>query len=348
MLNKFKEYTTVKTVFFKLLSITISAVAVLLVVLYCFQYIPAQKKLLRSALFEKVKTVFSLSGPTLTKALQTRDDIMMLSAIESIMKIEDINTVYILDNGGKVITHDKTAEWGKTYTDEQSKNAVNAKKIIRQSVQYGFLFSEPITSSATLCVGLSSQKYEESVSSLNKEAFFTGLIIFIIAAAGFILLIQNTVFIKLKKLNVTLSSLALGGSGKLPEEGQKDEFGRLTKLINEVLDNRGSSIESGNKPREENSLGHLLRGLTDMNPAAVVVIGSNNNIIALNRKAAGLMGITAEEAQGKHILDVIKLTEILSLIKQVSEKPQAIAEASFQGKKAKAVSTGEGVIIEII
>ena len=51
---------------------------------------------------------------------------------------------------------------------------------------------------------------------------------------------------------------------------------------------------------------------------------------------------------GKHILDAVKLSEILSLIKQASEKPSAVIEASVQGRKAKAVSTGEGVIIEII
>jgi PAS domain-containing protein len=337
----------VKTAHFKLLSITISSIAVLLAVLYCFQYIPAQKKLLRSALFEKVRTVFSLSGGTLTKALQTRDDIMMLSAVESIMKIEDISTVYVLDNNCKVITHDKTAEWGKMYSDGQSKNAVASQKMLRQVEPYGFLFSEPLTSSATLCVGLSSQKLDESVASLNKEAFFTGLIIFIAASAGFLLLIQNILFLKLKKLSESLRSLALGGSGRLPQDGQDDEFGRLTKLINEALDNNVSAAESGNEPRKDKSLVQVIRALTDMHPAAVMVIGSDNKIISLNGKASALLGVVLEEACGKHILDSVKLPEILSLIKNVSEKPSDPVEASVQGMKAKAVSTVEGVIIEI-
>ena len=339
----------IQTVFFKLLSITFLAVAALLIIVYCFQYAPTQKKLLRSGLFDKVKTVFSLSGNTLTKAIQAHDDIMMLTTIESIMKIEDVSAAYILDNNCKVITHDKTAEWGRIYADEQSKKAVESKKIIRQASASGFLFSGPLTSSATLCLGISSQKLEESISSLNKEILFTALIIFIVAASGFFWLIYNMLFLKIKKLSEGLRSLEIGGSGRLPEDGPDDEFSRITKLINGVLDNYGRAAGSGQERQKENNCSRFLSELANMNSAAIIIVGSDNKIISLNHKAAMFLGVVPGEAEGKHVLDAIKLTEMLALIKQASEKSGDSAEASITGRKVKAISAGggAGIIIQI-
>jgi hypothetical protein len=337
----------IQTVCFKLLSAIILAVAGLLVILYCFQYAPAQKKQLRAGLFDKVKTVISLSGNTLTKAILTRDDIAMLASIESIMNIEDVSAAYILDNGCRVITHDKTAEWGKTYTDELSKNAVEAKKILRQATPYGFLFSQPLTSSATLCVGISSQKLEDSVSLLYREIFFTGLIIFVVSAAGFFWFVNNALALKFKKLGDELRSLELGGGGRLPEDGTDGEFGRLIKQINGVLNICNSAADGARDTQKEKNLNLIINELVNITPAAVIIIGNDNKIISLSRLAAGFLGVDADEAKGMHVLDALNLPEITTLLKQVSEKPGGSAESIIRGKKGKAIASKAGVVIQI-
>jgi hypothetical protein len=202
------------SLFLKILVFSVSIILLLVVYFYSFLYVPSQEKLIRANLFDRVKTIFVLSDNRLIKALQTHDDIMMLSVIENIMKLDDISTAYLLDNNCKVITHDKTTQWGKTYTDNLSKKAVATKKILRQKSEFGYLFSLPLTSSATLCVGISSEKLTESISSLNSSALIEGVIILLISGILLYGFIYLRIYPRYAKLNGELRSLELGGGGQ--------------------------------------------------------------------------------------------------------------------------------------
>ena len=200
-----------KSSFFKLFLLSMLAVLALLLYFYSAELIPLQEKLLRVNEFDRVKTIFSLTAGDLTRAIASRDDITMLAKVENIMKIEDVSAVYILDNSCRVITHNTTSKWAKTYSDDTAKRAVETKSALRQSIPTGYLFSMPLTSSTTLCVGISSQKLEDSVTSSGRKVLFTALIIFILAAAAFFLFIYCMAYPSFKSLRDGLASLDLGG-----------------------------------------------------------------------------------------------------------------------------------------
>ena len=332
-----------QSIFFKLFAFSVLIVFTITLYFYAFQYLPSQEKLIRSGLLDRAKTVFGLSGNTLTKGIQTHDDIMMLTTIESIMKIEDINTAYVLDNDRKVMLHDKTSEWGTVYNDETATKAVGAGKTIRQRVSGGYIFSTPLTSSATLCVGISTQKLEESIASLNKDSFYSALIVLITGSICFFVLVYYMAFPLLKSLRAGLGSLELGGSGRLPDSAANDEFGELQRLINSVLD---KSVHSG-LPADTSKKTGIYDALTNIYGGGVIIFDGENKVLSLNTEAEKFIASTGAEVKGKHILDIPGLASLLVLIKKASEKPGEIIEMQLSGRNTKALASRDntGIIV---
>ena len=326
-----------QSVFFKLLLFSVTITAALIICLYYFLYIPSQERLMRDGLFDRVKTIFALSGDVFEGAIKARDDITILSRVESIMKVEDVNSVYILDNCLKVLTHNRIAEWGKTYGDETAKRSVEAKKFLRQRAPGGYLFSMPLTSSSTLCVGISSQKLGESVSSMRKNALLAGAIILIAAAAAFYWCIYSLVYPGFRELRDGLISLELGGgAGRLSDDALRGEFGELKKLVNGVLEKAGSGGQAGQDGNDEETLQDITGMLAKMQKGGLAVIDGENKIIAINQKAGEFLGVPGQDAVGRHILDVIKNSSLLSLLKASAEKPGETFEALAEGNAVKA------------
>ena len=326
-----------KSLFFRMFLFSVLSVSVLLVCFYYLQYIPSHEKLLRNALYDRVKTVFDLSADDLSKAVRSRDDISMLIGVEKIMKIEDVSTVYVLDNGFKVLTHDKTSQWGKTYDDETDRNAVNAKKVLRQWTQGGYLFSVPLTSSSTLCVGISSQKMNEAAAGLRRDALYTIAIVVIAAAAAFGWFIYATVFLRFRDLRDRLASIELGG-GTLPDGAPGGEFLELQKLINGIIANAASGAGRGRAGQCEDELRLLVDELAATHQSGVLVIGAENKVVAINRKGETLFGIKRDGAAGKHVLEAVGDAALIELIKKAAAKPGEAFEASVSGKPVKAYS----------
>jgi len=183
---------------------------------YLFQFLPAQERMMKKGLFEKIAAVTVLSKPSLIKALETQDDITLLSSIESISSIEDVNGAYILDQEGKVVMHNKTTEWGAVYKDELSRQAVSGKNLLLQkNVKSGeYLFSHPLASSATLVIALSGQKIDETLSSAKKNAFYMSLLSFISVVGLLILYLHSRIFeLDHRKIAVGEDDFSGGGTG---------------------------------------------------------------------------------------------------------------------------------------
>ena len=148
----------------RLVLVVAASAAILLAGLDLFYFLPAQQQLLQRNLVEKARAISTLYGASLVNSIENKDDISLLIQIDNMTKLEDISTVFVLDNTGKVLLHDKSSEWGKTYSEPAFVKAIAAKKtrLLSYAPVDGFLYSAPLTDSSTLCVGLSTKKMTAS------------------------------------------------------------------------------------------------------------------------------------------------------------------------------------------
>lgn len=320
---------------------------------YIFQFLPTQQKLLTKNLFDRAKTINNLSGPFIVKSLETKDDLMLLSQVESIMKLDDINTVYILDNTGKVVTHDRTSEWGKIYNDEISKKVIDAKKILIQksSELKGYLYSAPISSSATLCIGLSMQKTNDTLALVKKNTFYSAITIFILCISVVAFFVFSQIVSQFIKLENILRSVKLG-SGEKIEVKRKDEFGKIALLINDIISKLEAENLTAHKKASETQkkLTRFIQELSKYFGNGLIVTNSENKIVFVNQKAKDNLHVTDKEPAGKHILDVINDSAFIDILKKSSSNMNNLLEEKFGERLIKITTIGgrESEIIGVI
>ncbi|MHB9156204.1 MAG: hypothetical protein ACYC5N_11055 [Endomicrobiales bacterium] len=324
--------------FILLLLCTLSAV---LAYFYLYQYLPAERKLHREALYARAKAAFDVSLRPLERALGTSDDLALLSQVENIMKIDDVRAAYILDRGGRVLTHNSTSEWNKTYTDPVSRNAVKAQTLLLQrgGEDKEYVFSAPLGSSATLCLGLSSRKIDEAVSLASRTALYSALIVMVLAAALFLFFLYYGIGGRFRKMKDLLQSHALGG-GTLPDGGA-DELGELSRLINEVLikseaERTAATSRAGEAGRK---LSRVLAELTKSVDGGAVVLDSENRILCANIKAKDFLFPHEQEPAGKHVLEVVRYPELISLLQKAALNPGKMHQGNFDGVPIRAISS---------
>ncbi|MFA5779238.1 MAG: hypothetical protein WC947_03800 [Elusimicrobiota bacterium] len=332
-----------QNIFFKSILFVFAVIASLLIFFYVFQFLPAQKKLLNKNLFDRAKTIYNLSGPIIVKAIETKDDLLILSQIENIMKLDDISTVYILDSDGKVITHDRTAEWGKIYGDEISKKAGGTKKeLIQKSPEIkGYLYSVPLTSSATLCVGLSQQKTNETFDLIKKNAFYSAITVLIAVISIFAFFIFSQITSQFIKLENILKSVMLGTGEKI-DVRRKDEFGKLSLLINKIINKLETENITAHKKLSETQKksARFIQELSKHFENGLIVTNFENKIILANQKAKDFLSVVEKDPAGKHILEIIKTPEFIDVLKRSAANVNKLLEEVINNKTIKIITVG--------
>jgi len=320
--------------------------------LYYFQFLPVHKKLSDSSLNEKLNIMLNLYKNTLSSALESSDDVTMLNSIENIMRFDGVSSVYILDKNGKVLTHDNTSEWGKTYNDNLTKNALlsNFKRIQNAGKDNDYLFSVPLSTSATLCVGLTKEKTEKNLAYIEQNYLYTSLIIFIITVSIILVIINSQIAKRFNVLDRLIESITLSKKGVIPDIG-KDEFGEIATHINILLSSLqiSGSLNSGDLFNENKNYIGIISELLKTFATGIMVIDSENRITALNRPFGDFLSIDEKSIIGKHILDVIKTADLTTLITKSSQTPGSPIRSLINGRQIEALSltNSAGVILSI-
>jgi len=232
----------------------------------------------------------------------------------------------VVDNNGKVLMHNKSSEWGKEYTSEIIKQAISAKKQrLAPSAQVsGFLYSAPLTSSSTLCVGLSTQKNDTIYAAAQIATLIISGIAVVLIIIALLLFTNKELQQPFNKLKATLQSIALSNGGVIENDGPA-EFVAIINLIN------GITSKMQEKPKDKNSNTALLQSALDEFGRGVVIIDANNRICSINSKASEMLSIGASSC-GSHILDVFKASIILEAIQAAQAAPGTIHKSNHNGQ----------------
>jgi|GEM_PF-2759309 len=316
---------------FKLIALLAALFGCIIAFIYAFQFLPLEKKLADSSLREELSILVSLYQNPLASALQNADDVSMLKTVDNVMRFDGVSSAYIVDQSGKVITHNKTSEWGKIYADILTKRAIAAtsRRIQNTGKPNEFLFSVPLTSSATLCVGLTKEKTEKNIENTRQEYIFTSLIIFLITTIIIFLIVNSLFTANFSRLSRLLKSITLSRGGKLPEL-KKDEFGKIADEINELL-SVSRSLDSTQTDEQNVGIvfvtGEIVKDLS----YGLMVIDSQNRIAAANDIFLNFLGMQKINLIGKHVLDAIKMPELLKLLSTISQTPGTALSESING-----------------
>jgi hypothetical protein len=306
--------------------VVVAVTALLLGCLDFFYFLPAQQQLLKRNLMEKAKAISILYGTSLSKSIETNDDISLLIQIDRMMKLEDVSTVFVVDNNGKVLLHDKSGEWGKTYSSEIIKRSIEAKKQRWEpsSQVNGYLYSAPLTSSSTLFVGLSTQKNDGLYGAAQLTTLILSGVALVLIAIVLILFTNNELRKPLLKLTTTLKSIALANGGTMEQEGPA-EFREIIELINVIT----AKTQEGTVQKAVDTT--LLQTILDELGGEIVVIDGDNRICCMNAKASATLSIPAN-AIGTHILDAFKASIILEGIQAAQKAPGTIHRSNHNGQ----------------
>lgn len=327
-------------VFSSLIFFDVLAAASIILFFYNFSYINPQKKLLTRGLYDKTKAAVLIASPGIDRALKNDDDVSLFSQVEAIRKIEDVRSVYILDGDGRVVSHDKIDEWGKTYDNKILKRAVESRKMFWQDMGTdGFLYSSPLSSSVTLCIELSRERIGGQISSAKKNAVFSGAAMLVFAIFIFAAFAHYRIAVPFKELDHVLRLIISGAAGKI-EIKRNDEFGNIKNLLNDLIDARNAS-----NSHDADASGYLklFEEALEQCDYGVAAIDSENKVAAVNGRAKDLLKLGMENHSGKHILDVFKSPAVLDLLQRVGD--ERIVEQAIDNLTIKAVAVSNGIIV---
>jgi len=311
-------------IFVKFLAFSLVIIGLLVVIFYAFQLLPAQKKLLKDKLLDRAKTISNISSPIIVKALDTKEDIMLLSQIDNIMKYaDDVYTVYILDNEGGVLAHNKTGEWGKIYADANTQKALKSinDNIFNTSEPSGFIYSHPLVSSdriGTLFIGVSNQKTTEAFSTMMENALYAAIPTFLIVVLVFSMFVSREITTPIIKFERILNSILLGKGNEYISSYKNDEIGHIAYKINGIIDKFSKgTITAQDEITSTRERTHLfVNELSKLFSEGLIITDNEDKVIHMNEKAAAAISVSSTESIGKHVLDLTSNNDFIELVKK--------------------------------
>jgi len=326
----------------------ISAGFILAALCFCYfiQIMPLQRKYARNLMLDKGMTLLKISERGLAMALGSRDDVALLNQINGMMKTDDVSTVFILGPDGKVLMHDKTSEWGVMYHDVSSLNALAAHGVLLQSAAAapGYLFSAPLTSSATLCIGLAAEKVNAAMLYELRNSAYSLLIFFSVVTVPLVLFFRIRIFKRMNALKIMLASADIAPSGDFVPDG--DEFSDLAAGVRRLVERLNERHRGAMAGIEQTgaALTAVVRALGAVSDRGVIALDAENRYIHVNARACAFLKLKEADITGRHVLDVVPNRETMArLLKDAAVTPAAFVCAYIDGKTVRVMQVRDGM-----
>ncbi|MCL2484897.1 MAG: hypothetical protein FWF00_07175 [Endomicrobia bacterium] len=291
---------------------------------------------------EKARAVVNFNIGTINKAIEESDDLALLHAIESIAKVENISSCFILDKNNKVIIHNNTNDWNSVKKDSTYDRAINYDGELTQIMTDGnsMLFSSHLVKDYTLCCVFSIQKAQDD-SRFWRIKYFT-------IAAGTLFLI-TAIFYFLAKLFIVWPFARMKKSLEkhTAEEIKKDAYNEITDIFATERDKYGKTIKTLQTDNE--SLAKIIEYsyMSGEQYQAFIILNASDNIVFAYDKTEKFLKKGFET--GKHIVESSLNPKIIEIVNTAAENPGKETELVIDSHKITAVSVhSQGTIIKII
>lgn len=338
----------IKNISFKLIIFTISLISIIIIYSAYFRIIPAQEKNLYNDLYNRVITTAQLSKPLINKALELNDDLLLLAQIQTIVELDDILNAYIINDKKKVLIHNNTTEWDKIYNNTYTQKAIQSNKNAIQRIDNtsSLLFSSKINPSLTLCIELSTQKLQITLSNIKKSINYNLIMLLVIIIIFIVIFVRLQINKKFNLFNNILESV-IKGNGGIINIKTKDEFGKLAILLNEIITQKSeiqNNAQTNIKQTKENSF-YIIQTMIDKYiQKAILVFDEENKLMVIseefNKNKLSLDATLQDGSlrRGSHLLEIKQLEYIFDTIKQSMKTPNNILNAKINNESINVTS----------
>ncbi|OEG70766.1 hypothetical protein ATZ36_17490 [Candidatus Endomicrobiellum trichonymphae] len=296
---------------------------------------------------EKAKSALKVIVPSFNKALENSDDINLLINIESVAKIENITTCFILDKNGKVIIHSNISKWNTERTSRTYNRTIEQKtQSLQQTPNKDFLlFSEPLIGDCTLFCIFSVKKAKE-ISRNWKIKYYT-------AASSAALLVVIILYF-LSKLFIVLPFNKIKKSlenNKSDENIKENKYDGITNIFMAEKEKITKKIEILKEDRE--SLSKIIEYSQETSikdSSAFIILNSLNRVVYAYDNTGTIL--KKDFKKGGHILEISENQDLVKTISKANENPGKKINESFESYMISAVSISAdgktaGTIIKI-
>jgi hypothetical protein len=288
---------------------------------------------------EKAKSALKVIVPSFNKALENSDDIDLLINIESIAKIENITTCFILDKTGKVIIHNNMSGWGTERTRRIYNRAIEQKtQSLQQTSNKDFLlFSEPLINNCTLFCMFSVKKAKETSRNWKIKYYTAG-------SSAALLIVVILYF--LSKLFILLPF------NKIKKSLEKSKYNEITDIFLAEKEKITKKIEILEEDRE--SLSKIIEYSQETSikdSSAFIILNSLNRVVYAYDNTGSILKKDFEK--DGHILGISENLNLVKTISKANENPGKEINESFKSYMISAISisadgkTVAGTIIKI-
>ena len=281
---------------------------------------------------EKAKSALKVIVPSLNKALENSDDINLLINIESVAKIENITTCFILDKNSKVTIHNNVSEWNTERTSGIYNKAIKQKaEFLQQTSDKDFLlFSEPLTDNHTLFCVFSVQKAKETAKHWKVKYYAVASSVALLIAIILYFLSKLLIMLPFKKIKKSLENK----SSENIKEGKYDEITdifvtereKIVKKI-EILEEDRESLSKIIEYSQETSIKDSL---------TFIILNSLNRVVYAYDNTDNILKKDFEKSG--HILEISENQNLIKVITKANENPGKEVNESFDNYTITAVS----------
>ncbi|MCL2144941.1 MAG: hypothetical protein FWH43_05575 [Endomicrobia bacterium] len=264
---------------------------------------------------EKARSAVNVSVPSVNRAIQNSDDILLLTNIEAIAKLENVTSSFILDRDNTVIIHNNISDWNSKRKGDIYDTAVNYNGELLQ-LSYDkdhILFSVPLAKDYTLCCIFSMQKASENARNWKIKYFTVAFIAVFLAV--FLLHLLSKLFI-IMPFDRTKKKIEKGAL-ETAKDGKYDEIADMFATENEKYLQKINALQHDKK-----SLTKIIEyymGSSSQNYKLLVIMDSSNNVVYAYDKTAKFL--KKDFAENGNIIEASASTEMLALISKSSESP---------------------------
>jgi hypothetical protein len=270
---------------------------------------------LENMIIEKTRAAVNASLINVNKSIENSDDISLLSSIDNLARLENVNSCFILDRDNKIIIHNNTNDWNQTRKSAEYDRAVNYDGWLVQTTPDDdhLLFSQPLAKDYTLFCIISIEKARQAAKNWQIRYYATAAVTAF--AITFVVYIFAKLFI-LFPFNRTKRRLENANADNIKNE-KYDEISDLVLSERKKYGEKISALEENCR----NLAALVKRFLSDYKSdfeAAIALNESNDIIFAYdNTKEILKDGF----APGNNIIEVLLNPDLLKIISKASETP---------------------------
>lgn len=284
---------------------------------------------------EKARSAVKVSVPSINRAIKNSDDISVLTNVESISKLENVSSAFILDGDNTVIIHNNTNEWNSKREGDIYDRALKYKGELLQ-LSYDkdhILFSVPVDKGYVLCCIFSTLQASEK-AEYWKIKYFT------VAAALCAVLIIILYF--LSKLFIALpferTKKKIEKGAIEASKGEKyDEIADMFATENEKARQKIKALQ-----QDKNSLTKIIEyylGRELRNYKLLIILDSSNGIVYSYDNTDKFL--KKDFSENGNILEAALLPEIIDMVSKSYEIPGTEVNGFIGEDTVTALALGE-------